>query len=53
MVCGCCGTPYRRCTWTAHGAKRIVWRCISRLDYGKKYCQESPIPGPSARCIWR
>lgn len=42
LVCGCCGTPYRRCTWTAHGTKRIVWRCISRLDYGKKYCQESP-----------
>ena len=42
LICGCCGTPYRRCTWTAHGAKRIVWRCISRLDYGKKYCQESP-----------
>ena len=42
LVCGCCGTPYRRCTWTSHGTKRIVWRCISRLDYGKKYCQASP-----------
>lgn len=21
--------------------RRIVWRCISRLDYGKKYCTES------------
>ena len=42
LVCGCCGTPYRRCTWTSHGTKRIVWRCISRLDYGKKYCQNSP-----------
>ena len=42
LVCGCCGTPYRRCTWTAHGQKRIVWRCISRLDYGKKYCPDSP-----------
>ena len=42
LVCGCCGTPYRRCTWTSHGKKRIVWRCISRLDYGKKYCPNSP-----------
>lgn len=42
LVCGHCGTPYRRCTWTSHGTKRIVWRCISRLDYGKKYCTESP-----------
>ena len=42
LICGCCGTPYRRCTWSKNGKKRIVWRCISRLDYGKKYCQESP-----------
>ena len=41
LVCGCCGTPYRRCTWAKNGKKRIVWRCISRLDYGKKYCPES------------
>lgn len=42
LICGHCGTPYRRCTWTSHGRKRIVWRCISRLDYGKKYCENSP-----------
>ena len=42
LVCGCCGSPYRRCTWSKNGKKRIVWRCISRLDYGKKYCSESP-----------
>lgn len=42
LVCGECETPYRRCTWTAGGQKRIVWRCISRLDYGKKYCHHSP-----------
>lgn len=42
LVCGECGTPYRRCTWTVKGHKKIVWRCINRLDYGKKYCKESP-----------
>lgn len=42
LVCGECGTPYRRCTWTARGQKKIVWRCINRLDYGTKYCQHSP-----------
>ena len=42
LICGECGTPYRRCTWTVKGEKKIVWRCISRLDYGKKYCHESP-----------
>lgn len=42
LVCGECGTPYRRCTWTIRGQKKIVWRCINRLDYGKKYCHNSP-----------
>ena len=42
LVCGECGTPYRRCTWTRNGKTRIVWRCISRLEYGTKYCKHSP-----------
>lgn len=42
LVCGECGTPYRRCVWTAKGEKVAVWRCINRLDFGKKYCHESP-----------
>ena len=41
LKCAECGSRYRRCTWTSHGKKRVVWRCINRLDYGKKYCQES------------
>ena len=42
LVCGECGTLYRRCTWTYRGEKRVVWRCVSRLDYGTKYCHNSP-----------
>lgn len=42
LICGNCGTRYRRVTWSRNGTKRIVWRCISRLDYGKKYCSDSP-----------
>jgi len=42
LVCGECGTLYRRCTWSKNGKKRVVWRCVSRLDYGKKYCHQSP-----------
>lgn len=42
LVCGECGTLYRRCTWNIRGKKKIVWRCVSRLDYGKKYCHDSP-----------
>lgn len=41
LKCGECGSSYRRVTWTAGGKKRIVWRCVSRLDYGKKYCKDS------------
>lgn len=42
LVCGECGTLYRRCTWTRPDGKCVVWRCVSRLDYGKKYCHSSP-----------
>ncbi len=42
LICGECGTPYKRCTWARNGKKRIVWRCISRLEYGTKYCHNSP-----------
>ena len=42
LFCGECGTVYRRVVWTQHGEKRAVWRCTSRLDYGKRYCLHSP-----------
>ena len=42
LVCGECGSPYRRCTWARNGKKRIVWRCVSRLEFGKKFCHYSP-----------
>jgi len=42
LVCGECGAPYKRCTWSRDGKKRIVWRCVSRLEFGKKYCRRSP-----------
>ena len=42
LFCAECGTAYRRVVWTQHGEKRAVWRCTSRLDYGKRYCLHSP-----------
>ena len=42
LVCGECGTHYRRVTWTAKGFKEIKWRCINRIQYGKKKCHNSP-----------
>lgn len=42
LICGECGTPYRRVVWTQTGVKRPVWRCVSRLEHGSKYCKSSP-----------
>ena len=42
LICGECGTRYRRCSWNIRGKKRFVWRCINRLDNGTKYCKQSP-----------
>ena len=42
LICGECGTHYRRVTWTAKGFKEIKWRCINRIQYGKKKCHDSP-----------
>ena len=42
LVCGDCGTHYRRVTWARGGKKKIVWRCINRLENGPTYCKESP-----------
>ena len=42
LICGNCGTPYRRQLWKSNDNKYAVWRCISRLDYGTRYCKDSP-----------
>ena len=42
LICGECGSRYKRCTWAKNGKTRIVWRCVSRLDHGTKFCVNSP-----------
>lgn len=42
LICGECGTPYRRVVWTQKGMKRPVWRCVNRIDHGRTYCKRSP-----------
>ena len=42
LVCGECGTMYRRCVWKRNGTEKIVWRCVNRLDYGTRFCHDSP-----------
>lgn len=43
LICGDCGTPYRRVVWTKrNGIKQPVWRCIKHIEYGDKYCKDAP-----------
>ena len=42
LKCGECGASFRRVTWTVKGEKRIVWRCLTRLDLGKKAAMDQP-----------
>ena len=41
LVCGECGSYYRRVTWSIHGRRQIVWRCINRIENGPKACPDS------------
>lgn len=42
LVCGDCGSYYRRVTWNIHGRRQVVWRCINRLEWGPTVCGKSP-----------
>lgn len=42
MHCDECGSRYKRCTWAKKGVRKIVWRCMSRIEYGTQYCKNSP-----------
>ena len=42
IICAECGAAYRRQVWSIHGRKCPVWRCINRIDNGKRYCKKSP-----------
>ena len=42
VVCGECGSPYRRQTYMPKGEKYHVWRCLNRLENGTRICKNSP-----------
>lgn len=43
LVCGECGAMYRRTMWVKRdGTKENVWRCVNRLEFGRKNCKDSP-----------
>lgn len=41
LICGRCGSYYRRVTWHRRGKVKVVWRCGSRQDSASN-CRESP-----------
>ena len=41
LICGECGSPYRRKSWVRNGVNRKVWRCVNRLDHGTEFCKHS------------
>ena len=42
LICGECGSPYRRQTYMPKGEKIYVWRCLNRMENGKRICKNSP-----------
>lgn len=42
LVCGECGSAYRRKTWKRrNGENEGVWLCINRIDNGREACENS------------
>ena len=42
MICGECGSEYRRQIRKKRGKEKAVWRCENRLRNGIRYCRHSP-----------
>ena len=42
LHCDECGSRYKRCTWAKRGVKKVMWRCVSRIEHGTQYCKHSP-----------
>ena len=42
LICGECGSPYRRQTYMPKGEKYHVWRCLNRMENGRRICKNSP-----------
>lgn len=41
LICGSCGSSYRRNSKVANGKTTYYWRCINRVEHGTKYCKDS------------
>ena len=41
LICGSCGSSYKRTSKVAKGKTTYYWRCISRIEHGRTYCKDS------------
>ena len=41
LICGECGSPFRRRISNCRGEKKVYWRCLNRIEHGKQYCKKS------------
>lgn len=41
LICGECGSPYRRKVCMPQGQRRVYWRCLNRIENKDKYCKHS------------
>lgn len=38
VICAECGMPFRRICWNNRGCRSVVWRCRSRVMFGRDEC---------------
>ena len=58
LICGQCGSHYRRRQKTKNGRKQYVWRCINRIENGEENCdavgaEEQKLQKAICRCLNR
>lgn len=43
LICGDCGARYKRVNWYRSGKRKVVWRCINRVQGGPERCSSPTI----------
>ena len=56
LVCGECGSAYRRTGKTVRGKRKYTWRCINRIEHGAEQCdaigvEEQKLHAAICRCL--
>ena len=41
LICGSCGSSYKRTSKVSKGKTTCYWRCIGRIEHGQSYCKDS------------